>query len=588
MSGPPPSLPAGWTAHLDPTGSGLYYYYNASSGESTWEAPRETNGGSAPTPPASSGPTDYTQAWNNYNSQQDFHRGGDSMSNLGAGLYDIRWENERLDNINRIAANDVLKQQSLQRTPQEIEAWRKQHQITCAGRDVPNPVLTFEETNFPAEILSSFQRQGFAAPTMIQSQGWSAAMTGRDIVGIAKTGSGKTLAFGIPAILHLRAQPAARRGDGPGALVLAPTRELAVQIEEELRKVTGSQVRTVCCYGGAPKYQQTRALSDGAEICIATPGRLIDFLESRVTNLRRVTYLVMDEADRMLDMGFEPQIRKIVGQIRPDRQTLLWSATWPRDVRNLAEDFLKDWVQIMVGSTELQTNPDVSQHVHLTHNMGQKYDMMFRLLREAQQTEKCKCLIFTGTKRTADEVANEVSRSGTRAMSIHGDKTQRDRERVLNEFRTKRNVVLVATDVAARGLDIRDLNVVINFDFPGTLEDYVHRVGRTGRAGDKGDAHTLFTLNDAKHTNGLIKLLRKAGQPIPQALEDISRNPPPPGKGGKKGRKGGYSGGYSAGGRGEYGGGGGGPPRNDYGRQSSKGGKGGFSRAYSPNRARPY
>eukprot|EP01059_Diplonema_ambulator_P007329 TRINITY_DN167_c0_g2_i1.p1 TRINITY_DN167_c0_g2~~TRINITY_DN167_c0_g2_i1.p1 ORF type:complete len:583 (+),score=219.79 TRINITY_DN167_c0_g2_i1:140-1888(+) len=580
---PSQNLPAGWSAHLDPTGSGLYYYYNSTTGESTWTAPEEGSSNGRPTPPAANGNghTDYSRAWDNYNREQEMYRGhGDAMSNLGANLYDVNWSNEHLEHINQVRANEVLKNQSLSRSQHEIQAWRNQHQITVSGRDPPNPVLTFEETNFPAEILDSFHRQGFTAPTTIQAQGWSAAMTGRDIVGIAKTGSGKTLAFGIPAIIHLRAQAPPRRGDGPGVLVLAPTRELAVQIEEELNKVTGRTVRTVCCYGGAPKQPQSRALYDGVDICIATPGRLIDFLENRTTNLRRVTYLVMDEADRMLDMGFEPQIRKIVGQIRPDRQTLLWSATWPKEVRSLAEDFLRDWVQIMVGSTELQTNPDVTQHIHLTHGMGQKYDLMFRLIADYQQVGKGKVLVFTGTKRAADEVAYEIGRNGTRAMSIHGDKTQRDREKALADFRGRKNVVLVATDVAARGLDIRDLNVVINFDFPATLEDYVHRVGRTGRAGDKGDAHTLFTLNDAKHTNGLIKLLKKAGQEIPPALLDISRNPPPPGKGGKGGkggRKGGFNGGYNQG-RGEFGARpAGGLPPSSFGRSN-----------WSPPRSRPY
>ena len=314
-SAPPENVPAGWTAHLDPTGSGLYYFYNASTGTSTWDTPRESDASTAP-PPAD-GKADYTKAWDNYNKEESSFSGprNDSMGDLGRSLYDVNWSKENLDKIQTVNANDVLKATSLQRSQADIEEWRKTNKITITGRDPPNPVLTFEETNFPQWVLDSFLRQGFTAPTMIQAQGWSAAMTGRDIVGVAKTGSGKTLGFGIPAIIHLRAQPAPRRGDGPGALVLAPTRELAMQIEEEMKKATGSQVSTVCLYGGAPKYDQSRRLREGIDIVIATPGRLIDFLESNTTNLRRVTYLVMDEADRMLDMGFEPQIRKICGQV---------------------------------------------------------------------------------------------------------------------------------------------------------------------------------------------------------------------------------------------------------------------------------
>ena len=297
------------------TGSGLYYYYNAGSGESTWDKPMGGGGGGAPTPPAANGNGDYSKAWDQYQKNDDFGPKHDSMGDLGRNLYDVNWQRENLAQINTVNTQEVLKASSYTRSPAEVEEWRKKNGISVTGRDPPPPVLGFHETNFPQWVTESFTRQGFTEPTMIQAQGWSAAMTGRDIVGVAKTGSGKTLAFGIPAIIHLRAQPAPRRGDGPGALVLAPTRELAMQIEEEMKKVTASQVSTVCCYGGAPKYEQSRALRNGVDIVIATPGRLIDFLENRTTNLHRVTYLVMDEADRMLDMGFEPQIRKICGQV---------------------------------------------------------------------------------------------------------------------------------------------------------------------------------------------------------------------------------------------------------------------------------
>ncbi|KAJ9465085.1 ATP-dependent RNA helicase DBP2 [Diplonema papillatum] len=581
MSAPPTNLAHGWTAHLDPTGSGHYYYYNASNGESTWVAPladSSSNGngvaangnGNSNGNGVANGNTDYSKAWEDYNKS---YNGGfqreDRMGDLGRDLKDVNWGKEQLDQI-AMVGQDVLKSQSINRSPQEIEMWKQQHEIVTMGRDVPNPVLTFDETNFSREILDSFKRQGFAKPTAIQSMGWSAAMAGRDIVGVAKTGSGKTLAFGIPAILHLQAQGVARRGDGPGSLVLAPTRELAMQIDEELKKVVGRALKIVCLYGGAPKHIQERQLYDGCDIAVATPGRLIDFLNNRTTNLRRVTYLVMDEADRMLDMGFEPQIRKVVGQIRPDRQTLLWSATWPREVQSLARDFLRDWVQIQVGSQELSANKDVTQHIHMVNGFRQKYEEIYTLIRDYNKVGKGKVLIFTGTKKAADEVAQELYRNGgMRAMAIHGDKSQRDRERVLNDFRSKRSCVLVATDVAARGLDIRDLNVVINFDMPGNLEDYVHRIGRTGRAGDKGDAHTFFSLNDARFASGLMRLLTKSGQPIPPQLQDVARNPPPPsgkgrkggygGKGGKGfsggGSKGGYGGGRPAGGKGFSGGG---------------------------------
>jgi len=207
-----------------------------------------------------------------------------------------------------------------------------------------------------------YGRQGFSEPTSIQAQGWPIALSGRDMVGIASTGSGKTLSYILPAIVHINSQPKLSRKDGPIALVLAPTRELAQQIQQVADDFGHSSgIRNTCLYGGAPKGAQARDLDGGVEIVIATPGRLLDFLESGKTNLKRCTYLVLDEADRMLDMGFEPQIRKIIEQIRPDRQTLMWSATWPKEVKNLAEDFLKDYAQINVGSLQLSANHNILQ-----------------------------------------------------------------------------------------------------------------------------------------------------------------------------------------------------------------------------------
>lgn len=217
--------------------------------------------------------------------------------------------------------------------------------------------------------MNEVKAQGFSSPTAIQSQGWPMALSGRDVVGIAETGSGKTLTYCLPAIVHINAQPLLSPGDGPIVLVLAPTRELAVQIQQEVAKFgKSSRIRNTCVYGGVPKGPQIRDLSRGVEVLIATPGRLIDMLESGKTNLRRVTYLVLDEADRMLDMGFEPQIRKIIGQIRPDRQTCMWSATWPKEVRQLASDFLHDFIQVNVGSPDLSANHSIQQIVEVMND----------------------------------------------------------------------------------------------------------------------------------------------------------------------------------------------------------------------------
>jgi len=254
------------------------------------------------------------------------------MGGLGAKLdRNINWDLSKLPKFEKdfyVEHPDISK-----RSKSTVDSFYRKHEISLMGKDIPKPVMSFEESPFPEYVLKTIYDAGFKEPTPIQSQGWPMALSGRDVVGIAATGSGKTLAFILPAIVHINAQEYLRPGDGPIAIVIAPTRELATQIEKEARKFgESSKIKITCVYGGVSKGPQARALRNGVEIVICTPGRMIDFLESGTTNLRRVTYLVMDEADRMLDMGFEKQIRSIVSQIRPDRQTLMWSATWPKEV----------------------------------------------------------------------------------------------------------------------------------------------------------------------------------------------------------------------------------------------------------------
>lgn len=338
------------------------------------------------------------------------------------------------------------------RSDAEVEKFRRDHSITIKGKDVPKPVETFDEAGFPRYVMDEVKAQGFPAPTAIQSQGWPMALSGRDVVGIAETGSGKTLTYCLPAIVHINAQPLLAQGDGPIVLVLAPTRELAVQIQQEMSKFgKSSRIRNTCVYGGVPKGPQIRDLSRGVEVCIATPGRLIDMLEAGKTNLRRVTYLVLDEADRMLDMGFEPQIRKIIGQIRPDRQTLMWSATWPKEVRALAQDFLNDFIQVNIGSMDLSANHRITQIVEVC-NESEKRDKMIRHMEKIMDDKNNKILIFTGTKRVADEITRFLRQDGWPALSIHGDKQQNERDWVLDQFKTGKSPIMVATDVASRGI----------------------------------------------------------------------------------------------------------------------------------------
>ncbi|KAG1658544.1 putative ATP-dependent RNA helicase DDX5 [Nymphon striatum] len=456
------------------------------------------------------------------------------------------------------------------RTHDEVEKFRTEAQITVNGRNIPNPILEFDEAYFPNYVNKAVKEQNFVKPTTIQSQGWPIALGGRDLVGIAQTGSGKTLSYTLPAIVHINNQPFLEPGDGPICLVLAPTRELAQQIQQVAQDFgRASRIRNTCVFGGAPKGPQLRDLERGVEVCIATPGRLIDFLEMGKTNLRRCTYLVLDEADRMLDMGFEPQIRKIVEQIRPDRQTLMWSATWPKEVKNLAEEFLKDYCQVNVGSLQLSANHNILQIIDVCDD-SEKDAKLMKLLDEIMNENENKTIIFVETKRKVDELTKKLRRDAWPAMCIHGDKSQNERDWVLNEFRSGKSPILVATDVAARGLDVDDIKFVINFDYPNCSEDYVHRIGRTARCDKSGTAYTFFTVGNAKQAKDLVNVLREANQFINPKLVEMAE----------------MSRGYQS--RGRYRGGGGRNTRSfggNYGNRSYGGGGGGGYRSSSSSYA---
>ncbi|XP_058791275.1 probable ATP-dependent RNA helicase DDX17 isoform X2 [Phymastichus coffea] len=440
----------------------------------------------------------------------------------GANLKKPRWDMNRLEPFKKDFYEPCTA--VMNRDPRAVEQYRNEKEITLRGKGIPNPVLSFEEAGFPEYVMKEIKRQNFKEPTSIQAQGWPIALSGRDMVGIASTGSGKTLSYILPAIVHINSQPKLMRKDGPISLVLAPTRELAQQIQQVADDFGhASGIRNTCLYGGAPKGAQARDLDSGVEIIIATPGRLLDFLESGRTNLKRCTYLVLDEADRMLDMGFEPQIRKIIEQIRPDRQTLMWSATWPKEVRQLAEEFLKDYVQINVGSLQLSANHNILQIIDVCTEY-EKEVKLSTLLKEIMAEKENKTIVFIETKRRVDEITRKMKRDGWPAVCIHGDKSQQERDWVLQDFRSGKTPILVATDVAARGLDVEDVKFVINFDYPSCSEDYVHRIGRTGRRQKTGTAYTFFTQSNASKANDLVQVLKEANQVInPKLLELADR-----------------------------------------------------------------
>ncbi|XP_059472638.1 uncharacterized protein LOC132194994 isoform X2 [Neocloeon triangulifer] len=440
-------------------------------------------------------------------------------SNLGGGLRKIEWNDEQMEDCKKdfYTESDAVKN----RSPEEVSKFRSMKEITVKGRNVPNPIQAFSDLNIDETILQLLSNQGYEEPTQIQCQGWPIALSGRDMVGIAQTGSGKTLAYILPAMVHIANQSRRKIGEGPIALVLAPTRELAQQILQVCKEFA-PRLRSTAVFGGAARGSQGRILNNGVDILIATPGRLIDFLESEETNLRRCTYLVLDEADRMLDMGFEPQIRKILGQVRPDRQTLMWSATWPKEIRELAGDFLSDFIQINIGSLELAANHNIKQIINIVEE-HEKDEKLQKILEEIGQQEENKSIIFAQTKRTVDKLTRQLQRTGFGACAIHGDKSQSQRDSVLRSFRSGHDPILIATDVAARGLDVSDVSFVINYDFPNCTEDYIHRIGRTGRCNRKGTSYCLFTPDDARHAKDLVSILQEAKQEVnPQLMQMAS------------------------------------------------------------------
>lgn len=503
-----PTLPAGWDAVYDPN-SGLRYYWNRRSNETTYDHPAES---SKPPPPPGPPPTDGSRFF-----------GDDSKS--GYGVY--RDEGEDVP--------DSMNPPEFSSGSKEAIRYREKTEITVQGTSVPDPIQSFEEARFPSDIMQQIKEAGFSEPTPIQAQAWPVVLQGRDLVGIAKTGSGKTLGYMLPGLLHVR-NNFKNPNHGPQVLVLAPTRELANQIKDETHKFgTPSGISDTCLYGGAPRGPQLRELRKGVSVAIATPGRLNDYLEGGQISLGQVEYLVLDEADRMLDMGFEPQIQRIAQHIAKKRQTLFFSATWPKEVRKIAAQFVQSSpVHIFIGSSDtLVANKDIYQYVDVVQGT-EKDDRLKQFLQN--MGKRAKILIFCGTKRMCDQLAYTLK--DFRATAIHGDKGQDQRDNVLRMFKQGRSSILCATDVAARGLDIPNVDAVVNYDFPGNIEDYIHRIGRTARAGAKGTSYSFFTPADSKHADSLVKIIRDAGQEPPDDLLQMCR-----GGGGRGGRGRGRGGG---------------------------------------------
>lgn len=416
-----------------------------------------------------------------------------------------------------------------QLTPEQVIELRTELSVSATGPQCPCPVASFAHLGLPPSLMEGIRKHGYAKPTPIQAQTIPAGLSGRDVVGIAETGSGKTVSYLLPMLVHCAAQPELQKDDGPIGIVLCPTRELAIQVEKEtfkFNKLLG--LRSTTLAGGLSKKEQFKDIKRGSEIIIANPGRMIDIIKMKGMNLKRCTFVVLDEADRMLHMGFEYQVRSIVQNMRPNRQTLLFSATLPPKIERLASDLLRNPVRVVVGQIG-NVAECVKQAVEVLENADAKWSWLNQ--RIDGMLAKGQVLIFVKSKQgTEDLLANfKDLLQNSNALALHGDLEQSERMRILDTFRAGKATVLVATDVASRGLDVPTIRTVVSYDAPRDIDTHTHRVGRTGRAGIEGEAFTLLTdeKHDEKIASVLFASLQATKNPVNASLAALAQKHTP-------------------------------------------------------------
>ncbi|KAL5076048.1 hypothetical protein RYX36_015032 [Vicia faba] len=510
----PPSRPVYVPPHLRNRGANAPPPLPASASSGNFNAPPgNDNSGSRWAPPPR----------NDYRG-----RPGGYGNRTGGGGWDRREANPFADQDD---SEEPVTQEEQESTGINFDAY-EDIPVETSGGNVPPPVNTFAEIDLGDALNENIRRCKYVKPTPVQRHAIPISLGGRDLMACAQTGSGKTAAFCFPIISGIMTgQPAQRPPRGvrtvcPLALVLSPTRELSMQIHEEARKFSyQTGVRVVVAYGGAPINQQLRELERGVDILVATPGRLVDLLERARVSLSMIRYLALDEADRMLDMGFEPQIRKIVEQMDMPpagaRQTMLFSATFPKEIQRLASDFLSNYIFLAVGRVGSSTDL-IDQRVEYVQESDKRSHLMDLLHAQrangVQGKQQALTLVFVETKKGADALEHWLCLNNFPATTIHGDRTQQEREHALKSFKSGKTPILVATDVAARGLDIPHVAHVVNFDLPNDIDDYVHRIGRTGRAGKKGLATAFFNENNTSLARSLGDLMQEANQEVPAWL----------------------------------------------------------------------
>ncbi|TNN03757.1 DEAD-box helicase 3 X-linked a isoform X2 [Takifugu flavidus] len=539
--GPPRADRGGRGAYRGNRGGGSFNqpmqnagFGNYDNKDSNWTGPQRD-----PAYNSFGGRSDRSKSFNDRGagSRGRFERGGFS----GGG--NSRWSDEAKEDdwSKPTASNERLEQElfSASNTGINFEKY-DDIPVEATGANSPSHIDCFQDVDMGEIIMGNIELSRYTRPTPVQKYAIPIIKGKRDLMACAQTGSGKTAAFLLPVLSQIYTEGPGdalqaiknsgqengrygRRKQFPIALVLAPTRELALQIYDEARKFAyRSRVRPCVVYGGADIGQQIRELERGCHLLVATPGRLVDMMERGKIGLDYCNYLVLDEADRMLDMGFEPQIRRIVEQdtMPPKgiRQTMMFSATFPKEIQILARDFLEDYIFLAVGRVG-STSENITQKVVWVEEVD-KRSFLLDLLNATGKDSLT--LVFVETKKGADSLEDFLYREGYACTSIHGDRSQRDREEALHQFRSGRCPILVATAVAARGLDISNVKHVINFDLPSDIEEYVHRIGRTGRVGNLGLATSFFNDKNSNITKDLLDLLVEAKQGIPTWLESLA------------------------------------------------------------------
>ncbi|UJR36494.1 hypothetical protein I4U23_029215 [Adineta vaga] len=458
-----------------------------------------------------------------------------------SNVNDVEEEKEQVENNSDSESKQIVPTIS---DMDDVQSFCAEFHIKVENAAGIRPWLQFSDTSFTEEVLKQFEESEFDMPTPIQSIAWPILSHGRDLVGIASTGSGKTLAFILPLIFHIREQPPLQPDDGPMAIVLAPTRELVQQIHTVAQPYFNLfGIKSLCIIGGDEREKQINEIGDGKEVYICTPGRLHDFLESKITTLYRVTFIVLDEADKMFDLGFEVQVRNILADFKTPKpssddveqeqqparrqaQISMFSATWPKGIKALAEEYLTNYVHATVGclSESHAVNLNIQQIVDFCPNEQQKKQNLFKVLDEVcAYAPDRKAIIFVRTRDKVNRLSKELEQNGYKALLLHGSKSQQMRNEVLKEFRETANSLLLATDVASRGLDVDDVRFVINYDYPTSDAVYIHRIGRTGRNSQSGIAFTFFSNEDARHAPALIHILNEAGAVVHPILLQLGR-----------------------------------------------------------------